>query len=216
MLIPTLAISGNYAVEERDITHISFTVVDLMVTQLFKMEAWMEEGIFRLSGSKSAMERVYNSFKNANPSMDGADIHDIASAFKHYLRGLEDPLIPMALYESLIATHRTFPFSPVANSELLGKGKGETPCFDVPKLIQTLQQLPSVNFRSLRRLMDLCARIVKDESINKMNPRNLGIVFGPTLLRSRDPYVDFANSGIHALIISTLIESPATFFPSSL
>ena len=99
---PTLAISDSYEVEERDVFNISAVVVELMIKQLQDAKAWEHEGVFRLSGKRDVVERVYNSLKNALPNFEGASIHDLASSFKHYLRSLDDPLIPMNQYELFI------------------------------------------------------------------------------------------------------------------
>jgi hypothetical protein len=45
-----------------------------------------------------------------------------------------------------------------------------------------------------------------------MGPRNLGVVFGPTLLRSRDPQQEFSDMAGKALSVEWLVEqAPAIF-----
>ena len=107
-VIPALAVSDSYLVEERDVLNISWDIVHTMLNQLVDMKSWEYEGIFRLSGAKQVVQRVYASLKNAYPNFHNADVHDVASSLKHYLRSLEDPLIPIANYEGLIATFGTF------------------------------------------------------------------------------------------------------------
>lgn len=105
---PLLSIQDSYEVEERDVVHLSETVVKMLIKKLIDAKAWEHEGIFRLSGSRQVIERVYRSLKNVHPNFDNANVNDLASSFKHYLRSLEDPLIPMSMYDSFIKSFRLF------------------------------------------------------------------------------------------------------------
>lgn len=49
-----------------------------------------------------------------------------------------------------------------------------------------VHDLPDHNFETLRYLMFHLKRVVAHSSVNKMEARNLAIVFGPTLIRSGD------------------------------
>lgn len=189
-VIPALAMSDSYLVEERDVLNISWDIVHTMLKQLAEMRSWEYEGIFRLSGAKQVVQRVYASLKNAYPNFHNADVHDVASSLKHYLRSLEDPLVPIANYEGLIDTFDKD--ESVFNGELLR---------------ERLLLLPPTNYRCFYGLIMLSARIAADEETNKMNSRNLGIVFGPTVMRSRDPYIDFSNSAVHALLFRYIVDN---------
>lgn len=46
-----------------------------------------------------------------------------------------------------------------------------------------LSQLPQTNYSTLKYIMALLVMITKNESVNKMNPLSLGIVFGPSIFR---------------------------------
>lgn len=100
-----LSIQDSYEVEERDVVNLSETVVKMMIKKLIEAKAWEHEGIFRLSGSRQVIERVYRSLKNVHPNFDNANVHDLASSFKHYLRSLDDPLFPMNLYETFVKSY---------------------------------------------------------------------------------------------------------------
>jgi hypothetical protein len=58
-----------------------------------------------------------------------------------------------------------------------------------------------------------CPRsVAKRSEINLMGPRNLGVVFGPTLLWSRDPTKEFSDMAGKALSVEWLVEqAPAIF-----
>lgn len=108
VLAPTLALRDTYEVEERDVVNLSFEIVCMLLKKLTELEAWTLEGIFRVSGIKATVERVYSSLRNALPNFNGADAHDVASAFKHYLRSLDDPLIPAKAYADFISSFGRF------------------------------------------------------------------------------------------------------------
>jgi len=46
-----------------------------------------------------------------------------------------------------------------------------------------------------------------------MTARNLGVVFGPTLMRSRNPGAEFADMAGKAMTIEWLVENAPTIFP---
>lgn len=192
---PLLSISDSYEVEERDVVNLSDIVVELMIKKLQEAKAWEHEGIFRLSGSRAVVERVYNSLKNAHPNFGKANVHDLASAFKHYLRSLEDPLIPMTQYDSFIVSFN----------------KDEC-TFDLNVVKEAVNNLPDINKKCAKQLVQLCSQIADCQEINKMNSYNLGIVFGPTIMRSRDPYIDFSNSDAHAKMFKCMIDNISLIF----
>ena len=47
-----------------------------------------------------------------------------------------------------------------------------------------------------------------------MNARNLGIVFGPTVMRAPDPMTDFQNAALHAVLFKQCIENVFVLFPN--
>lgn len=78
------------------------------------------------------------------------------------------------------------------------------------RLRELLRDLPRENWATLRYLMRHLRRIVEVEQDNKMTPGNLGIVFGPTLLRPRPTEATVSLSSLvdyphQACIVETLI-----------
>lgn len=84
--------------------------------------------------------------------------------------------------------------------------------FDLNVLKNAVDCLPQINQQCTKQIILLCSRIADFKDSNKMNSYNLGIVFGPTVMRSRDPYIDFSNSDLHAKLFQCLIDNNSFFF----
>jgi hypothetical protein len=153
------------------------------------------EGIFRMSGIADQVRAVYA--KLDPPTSDltlEENPHNVSSAFKLYLRELAEPLIPFKLYPKVTAAVRKYESTK-----------------DISELKGVFVSLPRLNSDVLKKLMSflivvagLSSKFVgfllhldPAEGIlsqvtpltmsfinrNRMDPKNLGIVFGPTLLR---------------------------------
>jgi hypothetical protein len=78
---------------------------------------------------------------------------------------LPEPLLTYALYEPLVAAHSTSSLT--------------------PSLLQaSVTALPAPHQWVLLRLLALLSSVVEEASANRMSAPNLGIVFGPGLLRA--------------------------------
>ena len=67
--------------------------------------------------------------------------------------------------------------------------------------------MPEVNYETLRYLIFHLARLAANQAVNKMDPKNLAIVFGPNLIRDPDLKVSTMVSDMahHYRILETLI-----------
>jgi hypothetical protein len=70
-----------------------------------------------------------------------------------------------------------------------------------------VRSLPEVNYETLRYLIFHLARLAANQAVNKMDPKNLAIVFGPNLIRDPDLKVSTMVSDMahHYRILETLI-----------
>jgi len=57
-------------------------------------------------------------------------------------------------------------------------------------------------------------KVSQHRDVNLMNPRNLGVVFGPTLMRSRDVGAEFGDMAGKAQTVEWLVEHAPTIFAS--
>lgn len=128
-----------------------------------------EEGLFRVSGLSSAVYEIGELFvrEDARPDLSEYDCHTVASAYKKFFRDLPQPLFPTSAYEAIVETAKN------DGEELLEPMK------------QLMLELPIQNYLIARYVIKFLYQTSKSSEKNKMEADNLGIVFGPTLLRSQ-------------------------------
>ena len=160
-------------------------------------------GVYRVPGNTAAVTALTESL---NRGFDGLnqqdprwnDVNVISSLLKSFFRKLPDPLITSEYYGSFIEASKTEPDSVRCNS-----------------LKRLVDELPEPHYSTLRYLICHLARVAKKSYINKMEARNLAIVFGPTLIRPADDNtVTMVTDMSHQCrIVETLIDKCDMFFP---
>ncbi|NXL40810.1 RHG15 protein, partial [Glaucidium brasilianum] len=107
-------------------------------------------------------------FSLAEP--EWSDIHVVTGALKLFFRELPEPLVPYELFDPFI------------------DAVSEYPQEQVERVAELVQSLPPANYATLRYLLAHLCRVMEREDVNRMTRHNIGIVFGPTLLRAeREP-----------------------------
>ncbi|XP_037626137.1 rho GTPase-activating protein 45 isoform X2 [Sebastes umbrosus] len=199
------------------------------------------KGIYRVNGVKTRVEKLCQAFENGKELVELSQCspHDISNALKLYLRQLPEPIMLFRLYNRLMGLAKESlqgdadtPEGEEAesNSSIPGMGKGRElvdlgPDSDpevlvlVDKLKELLKDLPKANMYTLRYIIRHLRRIAELEEDNKMSPSNLGIVFGPSLMRPRPTGATISLSSLvdyphQARIVETLIVFYSTIFQS--
>ncbi|XP_018115106.1 rho GTPase activating protein 29 S homeolog isoform X2 [Xenopus laevis] len=151
------------------------------------------KGIYRVNGAKSRVEKLCQAFENGKDLVELSDLyaHDISNVLKLYLRQLPEPLIVFRLYSELIGLAKESQRS----SEERGDSSTSPTLKRLPsgvelnrvilKIRDLLKQLPESNYNTLHYLIGHLHRVTEDVEENKMSASNLGIIFGPTLIRPR-------------------------------
>lgn len=129
-------------------------------------------GVYRIPGNSAAVAALSASVNGTGAPLDLADprwgdVHVVSSLLKAFFRQLPDPLA--GLYPRFIAAARV----PQGAQRLAA-------------LRALVHELPVHNFETLKFLMQHLKKVVAHSETNKMEARNLAIVFGPTLVRTAD------------------------------
>uniref|UniRef100_A0A8C6KS15 Rho-GAP domain-containing protein n=1 Tax=Nothobranchius furzeri TaxID=105023 RepID=A0A8C6KS15_NOTFU len=136
-------------------------VVQLCTSEI---ESRALSGVYRVSGSKPRIQKLCQTFEVQKEQVDLSDLspHDVTSILKHFFKELPEPLLTFDLYNDFITP------SDIMNI--------------VQELREQLQRLPLYCYKTLQHLVSHLQKVSENYD-NKMSPSNLGIVFGPTLLR---------------------------------
>uniref|UniRef100_A0A2I3FWY6 SLIT-ROBO Rho GTPase-activating protein 1 n=1 Tax=Nomascus leucogenys TaxID=61853 RepID=A0A2I3FWY6_NOMLE len=160
------------------------------------------QGIFRVSGSQVEVNDIKNSFERGeNPLADDQSNHDInsvAGVLKLYFRGLENPLFPKERFNDLISFIRI--------DNLYERA------LHIRKLLLTLPRSVLIVMRYLFAFLNHLSQY-SDE--NMMDPYNLAICFGPTLMPVPEIQDQVSCQAHVNEIIKTIIIHHETIFPDA-
>ncbi|KAJ7132834.1 hypothetical protein C8R43DRAFT_1206633, partial [Mycena crocata] len=163
------------------------------------------EGIYRKTGGSGQSKAITQLFERGDYSAFDLrdsdrfnDICSVTSVLKTYFRSLPVPLLTFDLHDHFM--------SAVQIREPASKNK---------TLLDLVNKLPAEHYYTLRMLMVHLHRVHERCEKNLMTARNLGVVFGPTLMRSRDPGAEFSDMAGKALSVEWFIENAPHIFPSS-
>ncbi|XP_077190892.1 SLIT-ROBO Rho GTPase-activating protein 2 isoform X3 [Paroedura picta] len=127
------------------------------------------EGIFRVSGSQVEVNDIKNAFERGEDPLAGDqndhDMDSIAGVLKLYFRGLEHPLFPKEIFHDLIAC--------VTMDNLQERA------LHIRKVLLTLPKTTLIVMRYLFAFLNHLSQFSEE---NMMDPYNLAICFGPTLM----------------------------------
>ncbi|KAM5192742.1 rho GTPase-activating protein 45 isoform 2-T2 [Mantella aurantiaca] len=149
------------------------------------------KGIYRVNGVKTRVEKLCQAFENGKElvELSQASPHDLSNVLKLYLRQLPEPIMPFRLYNGLmgLAKESLRGCETGKPSRLENKGPDTEPEVQamVEKLKELLLDLPHENKVTLQYLIKHLCSVSELEQQNKMSPSNIGIVFGPALMRPR-------------------------------
>ncbi|XP_045115664.1 rho GTPase-activating protein 21-A-like isoform X7 [Portunus trituberculatus] len=160
------------------------------------------QGIYRIPGNKASVTYLTEMINKDAKSIDyddarWCDVNVISSMLKQFFQKLPDPLFTCELYPHFIEA-----------------SKVEDPKQRMLELKKLIHELPDHHYETLRFLLAHLNNIVTNSDFNKMDVRNLAIVFGPTLVRSGDDnMVTMVTDMSHQCrIVETLISHSAWFF----
>uniref|UniRef100_A0A2K6ETI3 Rho GTPase-activating protein 29 n=1 Tax=Propithecus coquereli TaxID=379532 RepID=A0A2K6ETI3_PROCO len=188
------------------------------------------QGIYRVCGNKIKTEKLCQALENGMHLVDIAEFssHDICDVLKLYLRQLPEPFILFRLYKEFIDLAKEI--QRVNEEQETKKDSPEdkkwpSMCIEMKRILlkskDLLRQLPASNLNSLHYLIVHLKRVVDHAEENKMNSKNLGVIFGPSLIRPRPTTAPVTISSLaeysnQARLVEFLITYSQKIFDGSL
>ncbi|XP_068266940.1 rho GTPase-activating protein 9 isoform X3 [Nyctibius grandis] len=129
-----------------------------------------------------------------------SDVHVVTGALKLFFRELPEPLVPYGLFDPFIEAVKL-----------------PDPQEQVERVTELVQSLPPPNYATLRYLLAHLCRVMERVDVNRMTRQNIGIVFGPTLLRpEREPGSLAAGMDQQNQAVELLLKHFDCIFPAPL
>ncbi|XP_049823954.1 rho GTPase-activating protein 21-B isoform X5 [Aethina tumida] len=176
-------------------------VVDVC-TSIVEEKGLQIVGIYRVPGNNASITALTDEInKNyEDVPMDDQkwnDVNVVSSILKSYFRKMPDSLITVKLYPCFI-----------------NAAKIEDPTERLKELKRLVKSLPPHNYETLKHIVLHLSRVVEKSEINKMEAKNLAIVFGPTIVRSESDNMESMvnNMTNQCKIVEILLNGAEYFF----
>ncbi|CAH1110584.1 unnamed protein product [Psylliodes chrysocephalus] len=162
-------------------------------------------GIYRVPGNNASItalteevNRNYDDVPQEDPRWK--DLHVVSSLLKSYFRKMPNSLVTVQLYPSFIKADKI-----------------ENPRERMEQLKKLVKSLPRHNYYTLRHIVMHLRRIADNSHVNKMDFKNLAIVFGPTIVRPEEENMESMVSHMNNQyrIVETLLTHSEWFFPEN-
>uniref|UniRef100_A0A8C1WY55 SLIT-ROBO Rho GTPase-activating protein 2 n=1 Tax=Cyprinus carpio TaxID=7962 RepID=A0A8C1WY55_CYPCA len=181
----------------------SSQIIPLMVESCIRFisrHGLHHEGIFRVSGSQVEVNDIKNAFERGEDPLAGDqndhDMDSIAGVLKLYFRGLENALFPKEVFHDLMSC--------VSMENLQDRAV---------HIRKVLLSLPSNTLVIMRYLFAFLNHLSQYSDDNMMDPYNLAICFGPTLMSVPEGHDQVSCQAHVNEFIKTIIIHHETIFP---
>ncbi|XP_076913248.1 rho GTPase-activating protein 5-like [Bidens hawaiensis] len=162
------------------------TILLMMQSRLYAQGGLQAEGIFRINGDNGQDEQIREQL-NRGEVPENIDVHSLAGLIKAWFREL-----PNGLLDSI-------------EPEQVMRAQSEEECTRLVRL------LPPTEASLMNWAVNLMADVAQLENLNKMNARNIAMVFAPNMTQMADPltalmYAVEVMNFLKTLIVKTLRE----------
>ncbi|XP_053478068.1 rho GTPase-activating protein 10 isoform X1 [Ictalurus furcatus] len=161
-----------------------------------------DQGLYRVVGVSSRVQKLLSLMIDEKSSdvdlaaCEDWDVKTITSALKQYLRSLPEPLMTYALYKEFIVP-----------------AKCASPESRVEAIHCLVHRLPEKNREVLSLVTKHLANVAANSKQNLMTVANLGVVFGPTLMRPQEETVAaIMDLKFQNIVVEILIEQHEKIF----
>uniref|UniRef100_W5KEC0 Rho GTPase-activating protein 42 n=1 Tax=Astyanax mexicanus TaxID=7994 RepID=W5KEC0_ASTMX len=182
--------------EETHLNEAGFNFVKKCI-RMVEMRGISTMGLYRIGGVNSKVQKlmttVFSPKAPADMDLD-PDMWDnktITSGLKNYLRCLSEPIMTYKLHEDFIMA-----------------AKSDDQNFRVCAVHALVHKLPDRNKEMLELLIKHLLTVSTHSKSNMMTVSNLGVIFGPTLMRSQEETVAaMMNIKFQNIVVEILIEN---------
>ncbi|XP_071353528.1 rho GTPase-activating protein 42 isoform X4 [Trachinotus anak] len=164
---------------------------------LVEMRGINTMGLYRIGGVNSKVQRLMSTVFSSKASVDMDldpetwDNKTITSGLKNYLRCLSEPLMTFKLHKDFIMAV-----------------KSDDQNYRVCAVHALVHKLPERNKQMLELLIKHLVTVSTQSQHNLMTVSNLGVIFGPTLMRSQEETVAaMMNIKFQNIVVEILIEN---------
>ncbi|KAL3531406.1 hypothetical protein ACH5RR_010728 [Cinchona calisaya] len=154
------------------------TILLLMQERLYDQGGLKAEGIFRINPENSQEENVRDQLNRGNVPND-IDVHCLAGLIKAWFRELPSGVLDGLSPEQVLQCHTE------------------------EESVELVKQLKPTESTLLNWAIDLMADVVEHEESNKMNARNIAMVFAPNMTQMSDPLTAL----MHAVQVMNLLKT---------
>ncbi|CAH9111503.1 unnamed protein product [Cuscuta epithymum] len=157
------------------------TILLLMQERLYTQGGLKAEGIFRINPENGQEEHVRDQLNRGIVPLD-IDVHCLAGLIKAWFRELPAGVLDGLSQEQVLQ------------------------CNTEEQFVELVKQLKPTDIALLNWAIDLMADVVEQEESNKMNSRNIAMVFAPNMTQMTDPLTAL----MHAVQVMNLLKTLIT------
>lgn len=198
---PPSTLFGSDLVERADFERRHIPSVVTRCIEEVELRGMDLEGIYRKTGGNSQVKAIREGFEKQEDydiSDPDLDITAVTSVLKQYFRKLPDPLLTFDVYDRILESN--------------GIADAEERIAHLRKAINTL---PQKHRDCLEFLMFHLARVANRERENLMSPKNLAVVFAPTIMRDHSLEREMTDMHAKNLAVQFIIENRNGIFSES-
>ncbi|XP_061389068.1 rho GTPase-activating protein 21 isoform X2 [Musca vetustissima] len=156
------------------------TLVDVC-TNIVETKGLGVVGIYRIPGNKAAISELCDqvnkcdfSWDRCNTDVRWEDVNVVSSLLKLFIRSLPDALLPSSFYNQFIEADKKVGMERLTELKTL------------------LEALPRYSHETMKHVFRHLNRVSKHCDVNLMEPKNLAIIFGPSIIRTPNDALDVA------------------------
>ncbi|KAL5278275.1 ARHGAP21 family protein [Megaselia abdita] len=177
-------------------------IVDVC-TKIVESKGLSTTGIYRVPGNKAAISELKEQVNRSDFDWDRCstdirweDMNVVSSLLKQFIRDLPDALLPSTFYINFIEAD---------------KKQGERRLLELRYL---LKDLPPHSYETMKHIIRHLHRISKHCDVNLMEPKNLAIIFGPSIIRTTNDTLESAVKDMkhQCRIVESLVTNYEFFF----